>query len=121
MGGRVEGDETRPWGHFEIVAEGPGYKVKRMTVLPGRRLSYQRHARRSEHWYVVHGDGVVTIDDVERAVGVGSEVDVPTGAAHRIGCTSADPIVFIEIQLGSYFGEDDVERLADDYGRVPTA
>ena len=111
-------DETRPWGRFEILAEAAAYKVKRITVLPGQRLSYQRHARRAEHWFLVGGTGVVTLDGVTRDVGAGSTVDVPIGTAHRIQCTSDVPVVFIEIQRGTYFGEDDIERLADDYGRV---
>jgi mannose-6-phosphate isomerase len=112
------GDETRPWGRFEILAEGAAYKVKRITVSPGRRLSYQRHAQRSEHWFLVGGAGVVTLDGDTHAVEAGSAVDVPVGTAHRIECTSDDPVVFIEVQTGTYFGEDDIERLADDYGRA---
>jgi mannose-6-phosphate isomerase len=112
-------DHTRPWGRFEVIADAAECKVKRITVLPGHRLSYQRHACRSEHWFLVGGAGVVTLDDATREVGVGSQVDVPVGTAHRIQCTSDDPIVFIEVQIGTYFGEDDIERLADDYGRAP--
>jgi mannose-6-phosphate isomerase len=116
--GLSDGDETRPWGRFEILAAGAGYKVKRITVSPGRRLSYQRHGRRSEHWFLVGGTGLVTLDGESHLVVAGSAVDVPVGTAHRIQCTSDEPVVFIEVQTGTYFGEDDIERLADDYGRA---
>jgi mannose-6-phosphate isomerase len=111
--------EERPWGFFEIVDAGAGFQVKRICVRADKRLSYQRHARRSEHWYVVSGGGVVTIDDRERRVGIGSSVDIPLGAAHRVANDGDDDLVFVEVQTGSYFGEDDIERLSDDYGRDP--
>jgi len=111
--------ERRPWGGYEVLSDTPTHKVKRLTVEPGQRLSYQRHARRAEHWFVVAGQGVVTIDDADVAVGAGTAVDVPMGAAHRIASTGTEPLVFVEVQHGSYFGEDDIERLDDDYGRTP--
>ena len=111
---------AKPWGGYEVLSDAPTHKVKRLTVEPGRRLSYQRHAQRAEHWFMVGGEGVVTLDGVERAVATGSAVDVPMGTAHRIAGTGSVPLVFIEIQLGSYFGEDDIERLDDDYGRTGT-
>jgi mannose-6-phosphate isomerase len=88
-----------------------------MTVDPGHRLSYQRHHKRSEHWFVVEGEAVVTLDDVEKVVATGEAIDIPMGAAHRVANRGAGPLVFIEVQHGSYFGEDDIERLSDDYGR----
>ena len=109
--------ETRPWGKFEILSDDSSHKVKRITVEPGHRLSYQRHTRRSEHWFMVAGEGVVTIDGIARDVGEGTAVDVPVGAAHRIENPGASSLVFIEVQHGAYFGEDDIERLDDDYGR----
>jgi mannose-6-phosphate isomerase len=118
---RPSNGETRPWGKFEILSDDTSHKVKRITVDPGHRLSYQRHARRSEHWFVVAGEGVVTIDGDARDVCPGTAVDVPVGAAHRIECTGPDALVFIEVQHGSYFGEDDIERLDDDYGRRDSA
>jgi len=110
--------ETKPWGRYEVLSDAPTHKVKRLTVEPGRRLSYQRHAKRAEHWFVVGGEGVVTIDGVEHPVVSGVAIDVPVGAAHRVASTGSEPLEFIEVQLGSYFGEDDIERLDDDYGRV---
>ena len=111
--------DGRPWGDYAVLDEGPDYKVKRITVLVGKRLSYQRHARRVEHWLVVHGAGRVTLEGEEFDVLPGSAVDVPVGAAHRIANTgTTGPLIFIEVQRGDYFGEDDIVRLADDYGRV---
>jgi mannose-6-phosphate isomerase len=112
--------EERPWGYFEIVDAGDGFQVKRICVRGGKRLSYQRHRKRTEHWYVVSGAGVVIIDDAERRVGSGSSVDIAVGAAHRVANEGRDDLVFIEVQTGSYFGEDDIERLSDDYGRHPS-
>ncbi len=110
--------EARPWGGYEVLSDVPTHKVKRLTVEPGQRLSYQRHAKRAEHWFVVAGEGVVTLDGVERPVATGSAVDVPIDTAHRIASTGSEALVFIEVQLGTYFGEDDIERLSDDYGRT---
>jgi uncharacterized cupin superfamily protein len=92
--------------------------VKRITVRPGKRLSYQRHARRAEHWFVVGGTATVTLDDAERTLGAGDAIDIPRGSAHRIANPGAEPLVFVEVQVGDYFGEDDIERLDDDYGRA---
>ena len=113
--------ERRPWRHFEILSDAATHKVKRLTVDPGQRLSYQRHSQRSEHWFVVGGTGVVTLDGSEVTVAAGSAVDVPVGTAHRIENRGSEPLVFVEVQHGRSFGEDDIERLDDDYGRVPTA
>ena len=110
--------EQRPWGGYEVLSDAPTHKVKRLTVDPGQRLSYQRHSHRSEHWFVVGGEGVVTIDGDECPVAAGDAIDVPVGAAHRISSTGTEPLVFIEVQHGRSFGEDDIERLDDDYGRV---
>jgi mannose-6-phosphate isomerase len=109
----------RPWGAYTVLTEGDGFKVKTIEVRPEQRLSYQRHARRSEHWFVVAGEGVVTLDGSRLEVRGGDAVDVPRGAAHRIHNTGAVPLVFVEVQHGDYFGEDDIVRLEDDYGRLP--
>jgi len=111
--------DERPWGYFEVVDEGEGFLVKRICVRPGKRLSYQRHFQRAEHWYVVAGSGLVTLNDDKLPVSGGSSLDVPVRSAHRIANVGADDLVFIEVQTGSYFGEDDIERLSDDYGRHP--
>ena len=112
-------DETvRPWGHYEVLSDGDGFKTKSITVLPGKRLSYQRHARRAEHWFLVRGSGTVVLDGVEHAVQTGSAVDIPVGTAHRICNTGDEDLVFVEVQHGEYFGEDDIVRLEDDFGRA---
>jgi mannose-6-phosphate isomerase-like protein (cupin superfamily) len=101
-----------------VLDEGRGYKVKRIEVLPGKRLSYQRHAQRAEHWMVVEGAARVTLDGVEIEVNAGETIDVKVGAAHRVENPGAQTLVFIEIQRGDYLGEDDITRLSDDYGRA---
>ena len=115
---RVQESDERPWGRYVVLDDEPGHKVKRITVLVGKRLSYQRHERRSEHWFVVAGNGVVLLDGEERAVSAGAAVDVPVGAAHRLHNTGEENLVFVEVQHGDYFGEDDIVRLDDDYGRA---
>ena len=94
------------------------HKVKTITVHPGHRLSYQQHARRSEHWFVVAGTATVTIDGSERTIHPGEYVDIALGSWHRMENRGDAPLVFIEVQQGDYFGEDDIVRASDDYGRV---
>ena len=110
--------ETRPWGSFQVLADEPNYKVKRIIVLPNRRLSLQLHHQRSEHWFFVSGTGHVTIDDTIFAKEAGQSIDIPVKTKHRVANRSDQDLVFIEIQTGSYFGEDDIERFEDDFGRV---
>jgi len=110
--------EERPWGRYEILEESAIHKVKRITVLPGKRLSYQRHKFRAEHWFVVSGDAEVTVEGNNSKLDPGSSVDIAVGAAHRIANVGTEPVVFIEVQTGTYFGEDDIERLEDDFGRA---
>jgi len=110
--------EDRPWGTFEVLSDEPSHKVKRLEVRPQGRLSYQRHLHRSEHWFVVGGRGRVTIDGTPVEVGPGTAVDIPAGAAHRVENTGHEMLVFVEVQHGTSFDEDDIERLEDDYGRV---
>jgi len=114
----VTEQSQRPWGSYHVIAEGGDFKVKTIEVHPSRRLSYQQHARRAEHWFVVAGEGVVTLDGEELPVRRGSAVDVPVGAAHRVHNTGPVPLVFVEVQQGDYLGEDDIVRLEDDYGRT---
>lgn len=111
--------DQRPWGDYTVLDEASDYKVKRITVLPGKRLSYQRHARRQEHWLIVHGAGRVTLEGNEFDVPTGTAVDVPIGSAHRIANLDVSTLlVLIEVQRGDYFGEDDIVRLEDDFGRT---
>jgi mannose-6-phosphate isomerase len=110
--------EERPWGSFTVLDEGENYKVKRIEVFTGKRLSYQKHSSRSEHWMIVAGTAKVTLDGNETIVATGGTIDIPIGAAHRIENVDAGVLVFIEIQRGSYLGEDDIQRLQDDFGRI---
>jgi len=110
--------DERPWGNYTVLGDEDDHKVKKIVVSPGKRLSYQRHAKRSEHWFVVRGQGVLTLDDAERPVGEGDAIDIPVGTAHRIANIGAEDLVFIEVQHGESFGEDDIVRLDDDYGRA---
>ncbi|PIU49226.1 MAG: hypothetical protein COS92_07795 [Desulfobacterales bacterium CG07_land_8_20_14_0_80_52_14] len=110
-------EDHRPWGFYEVLSDREDHKVKRITVYPGKRLSYQRHRRRSEHWHVVAGEAVVTLNGREVPRTAGESIDIPCGAAHRISNLGNRNVVFIEVQKGDYFGEDDIERLEDDFGR----
>jgi mannose-6-phosphate isomerase-like protein (cupin superfamily) len=109
--------DTRPWGRYTILDEGTGYKVKRIEVLPGKRLSYQKHAQRAEHWMVVVGMARMTLEEQTLMLGPGDTIDIPIGAAHRIENAGEEQLIFIEIQRGDYLGEDDIVRLQDDFGR----
>jgi mannose-6-phosphate isomerase-like protein (cupin superfamily) len=109
--------DARPWGSFTVLDEGAGYKVKRIEVLAGKRLSYQRHARRAEHWMIVCGTARVTLDGREIELRTGDTIDIAIGAAHRIENPGKELLVFIEIMRGDYLGEDDITRLEDDFGR----
>ena len=101
----------------KINSDREDHKVKRITVYPGKRLSYQRHRSRSEHWHVVTGEAVVTLNGREVPRTAGESMDIPCGAAHRILNPGTRNLIFIEVQKGDYFGEDDIERLEDDFGR----
>jgi mannose-6-phosphate isomerase len=109
--------EERPWGSWYVLDQDLGYKVKRIHVHPGARLSYQSHQHRSEHWVVVTGHATAIIDGVEVTAGPGESIDVPCGAKHRLVNNADVELVVIEVQRGAYTGEDDIVRYADDYGR----
>ncbi len=108
----------RPWGQYEVLLDAETYKVKRITVLPGQRLSLQMHHRRAEHWAIVVGEAEVTVGETTRRLTVGEHVYIPLQAKHRIANPGTEPLVFIEVQTGSYTGEDDIVRFSDDYGRT---
>lgn len=111
-------ENIRPWGRYDILETGDGFQVKRITVEPGQRLSYQRHEYRSEYWVVVEGEAEVTLDDVVHRFSKDSVVVVPLHAKHRVKNVGGTKLVFIETQVGTYLGEDDIERFDDDYGRA---
>ncbi len=108
---------VRPWGTYQVLGAGDGYQVKRLEIMPRQRLSYQTHAFRSEHWFVVAGTGTATLDRQLIPVEPGASVDVPMQSAHRIENTGDELLVLIEVQRGRYLGEDDIVRIEDDYGR----
>jgi mannose-6-phosphate isomerase len=111
--------EQRPWGSYTILDESENFKVKRIEVLPEKRLSYQRHQKRAEHWFVVQGTAKVTLNGNEILVKTGESVDIAVGTAHRVeNPHNTERLIFIETQTGTYFGEDDIERLEDDFGRA---
>ncbi len=92
--------------------------MKHIVVYPGKRLSLQRHRRRSEHWHIVEGEALATVGDRTVTLRAGESVDIPKGALHRVENTGGSVMSFIEVQRGDYFGEDDIERLEDDFGRI---
>jgi len=111
-------EDRRPWGFYEILSDTADHKVKRIVVHPGKRLSLQRHRHRSEHWHIVEGEALVTLNEKQLRLNKGDSIDIPRGAVHRIENQTQDDMKFIEVQSGDYFGEDDIERLDDDFGRV---
>jgi len=110
--------EHRPWGYFEILSDEEDHKVKRIVVDPGKRLSLQRHTNRAEHWYMLRGEALVTIDRDDQPLKRGESVDIPRETLHRVKNPGKEPVMFIEVQTGDYCGEDDIERVEDDFGRV---
>ena len=118
-GAHPVGEEVfRPWGSFEGLGQGEGYQVKRLRVLPGETLSLQRHHRRDEHWVVVSGTPVAERDGESHSLRIGDHILIPVGAVHRIHNPGKEPAELVEVQLGDYLGEDDIERFEDVYGRA---
>ena len=108
----------RPWGYYLVLHEESGHKVKQFVVRPGSRLSLQRHRRRAEHWQVVRGEAVVTCGKEIVRLLPGGSIDIPLGTLHRVESVGVEHLVVIEVQMGEYLGEDDIERFEDDYGRA---
>ena len=109
--------DERPWGKYEVLLDAPDVKVKRITVNPYSRLSYQYHDKRSERWVIVSGILSVILDDVRIIKTSGESIHIPLGSRHRACNETHEPVIFIEVQTGSYFGEDDIIRIEDDYNR----
>ena len=107
----------RPWGTYEVIAKGEHYQSKRIVVNPGGALSLQLHHRRSEHWTIVEGTAEVTVGKDVRSCSKNYAIYIPVGTVHRLINRTDSPVVLIEVQCGDYFGEDDIERLADIYAR----
>lgn len=110
--------DVRPWGEYWVLEEAKSHKVKRISVNPGSRLSLQYHNHRAEIWTIVSGIGTITINDEIKDYTTGNVVQIPLGVNHRIENRTNEPVVFIEVQYGTYFGEDDIIRVEDDYNRV---
>lgn len=108
----------KPWGNYQLLHTEQGFQVKRILVNSKCRLSLQKHARRAEKWTVVQGSGVAVLEGREIPVSAGSTVDVGVGETHRMWNTGKTPLVFIEVQIGDYLGEDDIVRIEDDYKRA---
>ena len=109
--------DYRPWGFYTILSDEPDHKVKRIVIKPGQRLSLQRHQKRAEHWYIIHGTAIVTLNGNELECPAGRSINIPKNSWHRVHNSGSENMTFIEIQTGDYFGEDDIERREDDYGR----
>jgi mannose-6-phosphate isomerase len=111
--------DRRPWGSYLVLDEANDFKVKRIEVLPGKRLSYQKHAHRAEHWFIVQCTARVTLNDEIFELQSNSNIDIAIGDKHRVENPNAtETLVFIEVQKGDYLGEDDIVRFEDDFGRT---
>ena len=110
--------DTRPWGSFEVIDIGSNFQVKRITVMPGKRLSLQGHNHRKEHWTVVLGEALVEIDGNVSNLKISQSIDIPLGSIHRLSNETNSKLIIIEIQFGEYLGEDDIIRYEDDFNRV---
>jgi mannose-6-phosphate isomerase len=111
-------EDHRPWGYYQVLSDEPDHKVKRIVVFPGKRLSLQPQRRRTEPWYILCGEAIVTRNHEQLHLRGGESVDIPKGAIHRVMNPGTENMAFIEVQTGEYFGEDDIERLEDDFGRA---
>ena len=107
----------RPWGTYRVLHTSANAQVKEITVKAGARLSYQRHEKRAEHWFITQGPAIVTVDGVTKNLNVGDSIDIAIGVAHRMAAPESNGVTFIEVQTGTYFGEDDMVRLVDDFVR----
>lgn len=111
-------EEKRPWGTFEVLHEEEKCKIKKITVEIGHKLSLQSHEKRNEFWSIIDGDGEITLNEEILSAPKGMMFYIPAGTIHRIENVGNKPLVFIEIQTGEYFGEDDIKRYEDIYGRI---
>ena len=109
--------EERPWGRFYVIHNEKKYKLKRIEVDPGEKLSYQYHQKRSETWTIIEGKGIVTLEGESKICKAGDTILIPKEMKHRVENNGKKKLIFIEVQTGDYFGEDDIVRLKDDYNR----
>ncbi len=111
--------ERRPWGSIDVLANGPGFRTRRLTISPLKRLSLHWHRHRDEHWVVARGTARISVDGVERTLGTGQSIDVPRTVEHRAeNISSIDPLEIVEVQTGDYLGDDDIVRVVDDFGQT---
>lgn len=110
-------EDRRPWGYYEVISDLPDHKVKRIVVYPGKRLSLQSHQQRRENWTIVQGRAIVTLDNEQIPLNPGDSIQISKKARHRVFNPGSEDMVFVEVQTGDYFGEDDIERFEDDFGR----
>jgi mannose-6-phosphate isomerase len=110
--------EERPWGNYTVLYTDETCQVKKLVLNSGKRISLQSHEFRAEHWFIVSGQGTAELDYKEIEVGPGDSIDVPIGSKHRITNNSSDPLVFVEVQTGTSFAEEDIVRYEDDFGRI---
>ena len=113
----TQDESIRPWGRYEILQESDFYKVKTIWVDPGKRFSLQRHEKRAEHWLIVQGKALMTLNEEEFEMNPGDSIYIEIGDSHRLANIGDEHVIFVEVQTGTYFGEDDIERLHDDFGR----
>tara|TARA_B100000427_G_C15503566_1_gene592974 strand:- start:308 stop:667 length:360 start_codon:yes stop_codon:yes gene_type:complete len=110
--------QERPWGVFFTIHDQNNYKIKRLEIYPGKRLSYQYHKKRSESWIIIEGSPIITIDDSVKRFNEGETLVIKNEVKHRIENSGNKKVIIIEVQTGTYFGEDDIIRLEDDYNRI---
>jgi mannose-6-phosphate isomerase len=113
-----ESFEDRPWGRYYVLHDEPNYKLKRIEVNPQGSLSYQYHYKRSEAWTIVEGTGTITLNGKKKEYTEGMTIIIPQGTKHRIENFTQEKVIFIEVQTGTYFGEDDIIRIKDIYNRT---
>lgn len=111
-------NNSKPWGTYFVIHDEKSYKLKRIEIRPGHRISYQFHNRRSESWTIVKGSGIINLDGIEKNVKYGDTITISKKVKHRIHNNTNSNLIFIEVQTGSYFGEDDIVRVEDDYKRI---
>ena len=113
--------EERPWGNYRVLYTDDTCQVKKLVVDPGKRISLQSHKFRAEHWFIVSGQGTAELDGNAIEVRPGTSIDIPIGSQHRISCSSPESLIFVEVQTGSSFAEDDIVRYEDDFGRIQSS
>lgn len=110
--------DERPWGFYEVISVKDSYQVKIITVYQNKRLSLQSHKFRAEHWFIIKGKGLVTLDDKKYELKEGDSINIKAGGIHRIENIGNENLIFNEVQVGTYFGEEDIVRYEDDFGRI---